>query len=159
MLKLLLDTNVFMDYLLGREPGCSAAKRILSRHGEDVAVYAASLSLKDVFYLVTASMKRQSRMSNGGVLADSAAAAATEVGWACVRKIMELTILAPVGASECLMASTYRPLHDDFEDNLIVATAQSIDADYLVTGDEALLKHCPVAALSPEGMVALLDAR
>ena len=44
------------------------------------------------------------------------------------------------------------------EDNLVVAAAQRADATYLVTNDEALIKHAPVAALAPADALALLKA-
>ena len=46
----------------------------------------------------------------------------------------------------------------DLEDNLVVAAAQRADATYLVTNDEALIKHAPVAALAPADALALLKA-
>ena len=38
----------------------------------------------------------------------------------------------------------------------VVAAARRAKADYLVTNDERLLRHSPVAALSPRDMLALL---
>ena len=49
-------------------------------------------------------------------------------------------------------------LHADFEDDLVIAAALRAKADYLVTNDEGLLRHCPVAALDARDMVALLEA-
>ena len=43
---------------------------------------------------------------------------------------------------------TSSPLHDDYEDNLVVAAAQRSRADCLVTNNEKLLRHSPVATLS-----------
>ncbi|MFR1638350.1 MAG: hypothetical protein ACLSVD_03740 [Eggerthellaceae bacterium] len=40
----------------------------------------------------------------------------------------------------------------------MVAAAQRADATYLVTNDEALIKHAPVAALAPADALALLKA-
>ncbi len=42
----------------------------------------------------------------------------------------------------------FSPLHDDYEDNLVVAAAQRSRADCLVTNDEKLLRHSPVATFS-----------
>ncbi len=53
-----------------------------------------------------------------------------------------------------------RPLRDqhaEIEDNLIVAACMRIKADYLVTNDEKLLRHAPVAAVTPRQMVRLLE--
>ena len=44
------------------------------------------------------------------------------------------------------------------EDNLIVAAAQRSNATYLITSDELLIKHAPVAALTPGDALTLLQA-
>ena len=56
------------------------------------------------------------------------------------------------------LACKYRQVHDDFEDDLLIAAAQRAQADYLVTNDERLLKHAPVAALSARDALAALRA-
>ena len=48
---------------------------------------------------------------------------------------------------------------DDFEDDLLLAAAARVDADYVVTSDRALLRHAPVACLDPADMRALLRVR
>ena len=50
-------------------------------------------------------------------------------------------------------------LHADFEDDLIIAATLRAKADYLVTNNEGLLRHCPVAALDARDMVALLETK
>ena len=57
------------------------------------------------------------------------------------------------------MATKQRALHGDFEDDLLIAAALRGRVDYLVTNDELLLRHCPVAALSVDDMFALLGMR
>ena len=65
-----------------------------------------------------------------------------------------------VGADESDLwtACNLRSVHNDLEDNLVVAAAQRADATYLFTNDEALIKHAPVAALAPADALALLKA-
>ena len=48
------------------------------------------------------------------------------------------------------------PLHDDFEDDLAIAAAQRVDADFVVTFDRLLIHHAPVACLEPSDMMVLL---
>ena len=40
------------------------------------------------------------------------------------------------------------PLHDDFEDDLVIAAAQRIDADFVVTFDRLLIHRAPRPASS-----------
>ena len=48
------------------------------------------------------------------------------------------------------MASKQRELHNDFEDDLIIAAAVRAKTDLLVTNDVKLCSHAPVAAMSVE---------
>ena len=61
-------------------------------------------------------------------------------------------------ASDVWLARTHRQVHADFEDNLVVAAAQRAKADFLITNDEQLLKHAPVAALSVADAIKVLEA-
>ena len=47
----------------------------------------------------------------------------------------------------------------DFEGDLVIAAAMRGKVDYLVTNDERLLRHCPVAALSAFDMCKVLEMR
>lgn len=157
MYRILLDTNVLVDYYLGREPGCSSCKSIISLCNGKHALYVAAISLKDVYYLIGATLKRAQRFERGS-LSEHDALACTEIAWGCVRHAMDFTIVAHTGKSECLDAFVYKSLHNDFEDNLVLATARSLGVDFLVTGDEKLVLHSPVGALTPSAMAKLLEA-
>ena len=157
MRKVLFDTNVLVDYLIGREPGCSACKYIIATAQEhQLALYATALSMKDAYYLVCANLKRLERNATGA-LSEQMAKAANRTAWACARQLGETVLVVPVGQTECLTAFTLAELHDDFEDDLIVAAAGELDADFLVTGDERLIKHAPVCCISPQYLQTFLQ--
>lgn len=65
-----------------------------------------------------------------------------------------------VGAdeSDIWLAKKNHAIHRDFEDDLIIAAVQRADADYLVTSDIELIKHAPVATLSPQDMLAYMTS-
>ena len=156
MHKIVLDTNIIVDYLMGRDPACSECRQMLLMHAAcEHAFYVTSLSLKDAYYLVSMQLKRMERQASGR-LDDGMARAANEVAWACVRSLVENVLVLPVGRAESLMALTYKPLHGDFEDNLVIAAARSANADFVVTNDASLLRHAPIACLSSSDMLALL---
>lgn len=157
MYRILLDTNVLVDYYLGREPGCSACVNIINLAHDRHPLYAAAPSLKDVYYLVGATLKRLQRQERGA-LAQADAQACNEIAWGCVRHALDVVLVANTGSKECLDAFVLRSLHDDFEDNLVAASARSVQADFIVTSDERLLAHCPVAAILPQDMAKLLQA-
>lgn len=156
---LLVDTNVWLDYFMGGRSGHDEACRLISTAIEnDVRLLHASLCTKGLFYLVSAGFKHACRQQNGGVLTEQAATTARETAWACLKTLG--TLSSPVGCdqSDIWLAEKQRALHDDFEDDLVIAAAMRSNADVLVTRDEKFLCHCPVAALCPADAIKLLQA-
>lgn len=142
VLKLLIDTNVWMDYFSGRSDRTANVVRLveIADASERIALFASSLSVKDVSYLVSAAIKQECRRKTGS-LSNDAIAAADETAWACVRQMRELALIAPVGADEVFDSFVFKYHHNDFEGDLMLGVANRIDADYVVTEDKNLIKH------------------
>lgn len=121
------------------------------------ALFVAALSLKDVYYLVGTALKRMQRFATG-TFTKTDALACNKIAWRCVRQAMSSVVVANTGQTECLNAFVCRSVHNEFEDNLVLATARSLKVDDLVTGDEHLALHSPVGALSPMDTANLLEA-
>ena len=152
----LLDTNVWLDAFDGVRPRSRAANELLDacvRKGIDL-LYAVGTA-KDVYYLVGASLKRQARAA-GEVLSEEQARAASVYAAACVANMDEIATAVGADSSDVWLARKYQRIHADFEDCLVLAAAQRAKADLLVTSDEALLRHAPVAALSVDDFLALV---
>jgi predicted nucleic acid-binding protein len=62
-----------------------------------------------------------------------------------------------VDEADLWLASKYRSVSSDFEDNVLIAAAQRANADYLVTWDAALLRTPIVRTATPLEMLALID--
>lgn len=154
---LLLDTNVWLDYFLGWRDMSPTSRRLveLALNQDCTLAYAVS-SVKDVYYIVASEHKRLERAAEGS-LGKGAVAAANAAAWGCVNALQEMACAVPLDHTDVWMASKQRVLHADFEDDLFIAAALRAKADYLVTNDERLLRHCPVAALDARDMVALLQ--
>lgn len=60
--------------------------------------------------------------------------------------------------SDFYYAEKFRPLHEDLEDNLILAGCNRARASYLVTTDKRLLRHADILAKTPSEMLALLKS-
>lgn len=148
-LKLLLDTNVWLDYFLARTPGHRAASELvaLARDSEAVALYTSALSVKDIAYLLERDMKSGAREA-GLTVSDQVAAAARETAWGCVRMVLENSLIVPTGHPEVLQAFTLKSLHDDLEDDLLLGSAYRADVDYVVTYGEQLARRSPVSCVS-----------
>ena len=156
-LALFLDTNVWLDYYLPWRSGYAAAQRlIVSAFEQNQTLAYAVPSIKDVFYMSAAEYKRAERAATGD-LSESAARAAAVAAWGCVNNMQEIATAIPLDHTDVWMASKQRALHGDFEDDLVIAAAMRGKVDYLVTNDDALLRHCPVAALSASDMCTVLE--
>lgn len=155
-LRLLVDTNVWIDYFLARDDRCAAATRLISLAdaSEAVALYVASHTIKDIAYILAATMKEQARRCDGR-LTEEVAAAAREVAWGCVRTMLDHVIVVPVGQPEILQAFTYRSVHDDLEDDIILGAAHRAGVDYIVTHDKPLARHSPIPCLDVGQALAL----
>lgn len=156
-LSMLLDTNVWLDYYLPWRSGHVVAQRlIVSAFEQNQTLAYAVPSIKDVFYMSAAEHKRAERAATG-ILSEPAARTATVTAWGCVNNMQEIATAIPLDHTDVWMASKQRVLHGDFEDDLVIAAAMRGRADYLVTNDDALLRHCPVAALSASDMCTVLE--
>lgn len=154
--SLLFDTNIWLDLYLGSRKGHKDAMALYETSKNAGAnILSALVSLKDVYYLVDISLKREAANEGGLSKADTDAIHA--LAWACIENMMECS--APIGAdlSDAWHASKLRRIHGDFEDDLIIAAAQRANCDYLVTNDKRLLGHAPVAALSCKDALKLFE--
>jgi len=156
-MRILVDTNVWVDNYVPDRPRHQTVGDLLSAaivQGHDLLFSA--LSAKDVFYLVSHAYKETARL--GGSLMESQAGAINEVAWACVENMGRLATAVGVDVSDLWLAQKNKPVHSDFEDDLILAASVRAKVDYLVTSDKQLAGKAPVTALSPEEMVGVLKA-
>ena len=157
-LKVLLDTNIWVDYYSSAREGHADATSLVAlatQAGADL-LYAIPTS-KDLFYLVSSDFKAWTRRQCGGMLTHEQAAAATEVAWGCLDNMTQVATAVGCDVSDVWTARKRKRLHADYEDNLVLAAAERACADLLVTNDEQLLKHAPVAALDLTDAIAYLE--
>lgn len=156
--KILLDSNVWVDLFAGDRPRRKVAMELVDWAVEhDAALLYAASSAKDVYCILGEREKRRMRAEGVEVTA-SIASAINEYSWGCLSAMDEIATVVPVDQSDFWLASKYRSIHADFEDDLVLAAAERSGADYLVTGDEVLLRRSPVAALAPCDLLALVKA-
>ena len=159
VLVLLLDTNVLLDYFIRRNERNAAVVELfgLADACEGVVLCVASLTLKDMYYLLERFLKREAAAQ--GRASDAAAAAARTAAWACVRQVLDHVQVVSVGLDEVLEACALRRIHGDFEDDLILAAAMKAGADYLVTSDGRLERHVPEASVDVARALELARSR
>lgn len=144
---LLLDTNVWLDHLQDFRPGHKEAMKLidLAARTQATLLYPVT-STKDVFYIIGNSYKNDLRVATGRPITETDAAIANEVAWACLENMTELGTAAGCDETDVRLARKQCTVHSDYEDDLVIAAAMRSNA-LLVTNDEELLRHCPVAAM------------
>lgn len=155
--SLLVDTNVWLDVYLPDRPHEAVSRALLEtaiRSG--VSLLYTNGQAKDLFFLVTQYGKQCARLEGREVDAN-VSACANEFAWGVIKSLSEVATSVGSDESDAWLARKYRAIHQDFGDNLVVAAAARAHADYLVTNDEALLKHTPVATISPADLLSLLQ--
>ena len=143
---------------LRQRPGRADATALVTHAmSRQIALLYAASSVKDVYYLLEEREKRRVRASGAEVTA-TIAAAVNEYAWGCVLSMGEMATVVPVDQSDLWIATKFRTVHEDLEDDLVLAAMERSQADFLVTSDETLLRKSPVAALSPHDLLALMTA-
>ena len=156
-LRVLLDTNVWLDFFLRNRRGRETAEKLIRRGiRDDVCLLYPSQSVLDVFYQVGLAYKRLLR--EDGVEIDEAWGRAINAqAWEAVNMMREAATVVGMDESDLWLAFKYRELNSDLEDNLVLAAAERAHADYLVSSDARLIAKASVPALSPEDMLAYLQ--
>ena len=145
---LLIDTNIWIDAFDGDRKQHMRAHVLLDTAFErGVTLAFAVSSLKDVYYALSSTLKRQSRTVNGA-LSEEDARSAEAYAWACVQNMQEIAPPVAVDVSDVWLAGKFRSQMHDFEDALVAAAALRCHADALVTNDERFLRHSPVNAMN-----------
>ena len=153
----LLDTHIWFErYLPGREQQEAVNTLIDEALVHDCALAFAAQSALDVYQRVQREHKLWARKQ--GSLTEATAKAIKRLAWDCVNDMQTLSTPIPVDMSDFYLACKHRDIHDDLEDDLVIAACEKAHANYLVTLDRKLLAHAPVEAVTPSEMTELLRA-
>lgn len=135
--RVLLDTNVLIDYFGRREPffEACAALRAAAFFGS-IELWASARSFTDVFY----------------VLSKLVPAAALQ------RAFLEsLGFLNIVSVDEDALQRACERAWPDFEDCLVALAAEDVGASWLVTRDECGFAQAGVPIISPAALVSRIE--
>ena len=137
-MTVLLDTNIIMDALQERSPFDIEAKEILRRAqgGKDFTCLFTANAAADIFYLY--SRARDMKAAN-----------------AALSFLLENYGVVSVTHEDCKVALSL--LIEDFEDALVVVCARNVNADYIITRDDKLLRvDSPVKILSSKDFISII---
>jgi predicted nucleic acid-binding protein len=156
MKAFLLDTNVIIDFFDDARPMHDCTTKLICKAIErEYGILYPVTSLKDFYYLYNASLK--ARLKNGlGEIEESQALFANEVAWSAIESLSEFATAVGCDNSDVWIARKNKAIHNDFEDDLVIAAAMRSEAT-LVSNDKKLVQHCPTAALNVEDALSLLE--
>ena len=154
----LVDTNVWLDNFLPDRPNASQSRTfIMQARAEGVQLVYPVHCLKDVFFIIQAHLKQlareQGQLSEGDILA------IREIAWACIGNMREFATAIGADESDAWKACKYRLLTNDLEDSFVLAAAERVPVDFLVTNDQRLLRKSTVNAYTPEDALLVLQAQ
>jgi predicted nucleic acid-binding protein len=136
MYKVLLDTNILLDYLLTQRPGNSAAQRIMEMTVADKLIsYVSPISLLNIFFILRKQRTEQERKE----IIES------------FLEILEVTDLS----LDALQAGLYIPI-GDYEDGVQYMCAVKMNVDFIITGDQQFQQYdLELKRISPEEFLAV----
>ena len=157
-LRILVDTNVWVDQFLPLRPGQQDSLRLVERACDvDALLLYPACILKDVFYIINSESKRLVR-EKLGALSEVDTLAARTYAWGCIEAIQGLALPVDTTLIDIRMASIWRNVNGDFEDNLVRAAAERAGADLVVTWDKGLLSNRVMPVVTPAQALAEIDA-
>ena len=135
-MRVVIDNNVVIDALKPRPPFDSEAKTLFRAFGEEkFEPYVTANSLTDIFYVL-----------RRGSEANAVKAKAVISNLISVVNVISLT------ETDCNDALAL-PMND-FEDAVISVCAKKVDADYIVSRDEAFIKaDTEVQVVTPKQLI------
>lgn len=134
-MKLVVDTNIFLDVILKREHLYEASAEVLSLSEPDFKLIIPAHSIPTIFYIVQKNQGRE---------------AATKALSLC----LALAKVGTLDETTVLLGLSYG--FSDVEDSFVSAIASESKADYVVTNNVKDYDNSPVPVVTPVELLASL---
>ncbi|MBV5337955.1 MAG: PIN domain-containing protein [Deltaproteobacteria bacterium] len=135
-MRVLFDTNIFLDLLMDRAPFAEAAVELFSRvEGGTISGYVCSTSITTIYYIASKTI--------GTVRAQEE-----------VKKLLNLFEVAPVNRAvlEAALAANFV----DFEDAVIYEAACHVGAEAIVTRNQKYFRKSKISVYSSAELVNIM---
>lgn len=153
---MLVDTNVWLDDCLVYRPNHKQSKEfLLKASSTDLNLVFAPHQTKDVFGLV-GKLTKECIKRESGTLTQADASFAKQYAWSYLDYMSAVATPIACDVSDVWLAQKQRKIHGEYEDDLVIAAAMRAGAT-IITNDEKLIKHCPVAVLTVDDAMKYLD--
>ena len=138
-MRLMIDTNIFLDVLSRREPFYADSRAVLELcESKKVLGFVSASSVTDIFYLVHRYLH------------------STEMAYKALGSVLDIAKVLSVTNDDVLNAYLIRA--SDFEDCLLATCAKSGDCDAIVTRNKGDFLSFGVTLLSPKEVLELFPA-
>lgn len=133
-MRILVDTNVIIDYLMVREPYYMAAEKIFNgcQTGE-VTGYIAAHSISNLFYILRKNLTIEERRE-------------------LLKSICSLFNVVSIDGKKIRLALNNQGF-SDFEDCLQMECAKEVKADYIVTRNVDDFKNSEIKVMLPQDLL------
>ncbi len=136
MRKIYLDTNVLLDFLLGREGSKKAATILQLGKSKAIHLYCSIVSIADIFYVLRKHIGKAEALEG-------------------VSMLMKCVNILPMG--DMTVYSVLQDCGPDFEDSLQMVCAQTALCDYLITRNPKDYTQSSLPILSPADFLNLCN--
>jgi len=139
MYKILLDTNILLDYLIKEREGYQAALKIMKLAAEEkIRAYVSPISILDLFFILRKQATEQERKE-------------------IIESLLEILDVAELDM-DILQLGLYAPIAD-YEDGIQYISAGKINADFIVTGNRQFLSYdLDLRRVSANKFMEILDS-
>lgn len=137
-MRVLLDTNIILDYLLEREPFLQNAEALFEKiDSEKVVGYVTATTLTDIFYIA--------RKQTQSIELARQAVSTT------------LTVMIVCSVNRTILESAFASDLADFEDAVQISCAVSQNLDAIVTRDIQGFSNSPIPTLAVHQLLKHLE--
>ncbi len=137
MMKLLIDTNVIIDYLADRVPFADNAEKLfdLCADGKIKGILTAS-AVTDIYYVLRKAIGKAKAIES-------------------LRVLFDVLDIADIRKHDIVLATTED--FSDFEDALVSVCAKRVKADFIVTRNVKDFSNASVKPVTPEELLIQLS--
>lgn len=139
-MRILVDTNIIIDALTGREPFREPAEQIFMLAANQIEdIYITASSATDIYYLI------KKHLHNTDQAKDT------------ISKLYELFFILDVTSNDCLEALSSGI--KDYEDAVVSCCANRNRVDYIVTRNIKDFEYSKVKAILPDELIKLVSSK
>lgn len=136
MEKIFLDTNVLLDFILGREPFSDQAEKVIQlKYTERKRIFASVLSLANIAYVLRKTHKNP---------------------FPIIAELMEWVEVVDLSNEQFEL--TLKSKFKDFEDGLQFYSAAAVKADVIISRDVKDFVHSSIPVLTPVQFIRSLKS-